>query len=172
MIRPAVPKDIDAVEKGYNELLLYEKENGTSSNWVYGLYPVRETAENALREGALYVAEEDGIICGSAVLNQHQPQEYKKGSWKYEADENNVLVIHTLCIAPSYKGRGLGTAFVKYAEELALKMNCTVIRFDTWAGNTAAASLYAKLGYENAGGADAMLAGVIPEKQIFFEKKL
>ncbi len=172
MIRKAKARDIDAVEAGYNELLLYEKENGTSSNWVLNLYPVRATAENALKEGTLYVAEENGVICGSAVLNQFQPEEYKLGNWIYDAAEDKVLVIHTLCIPPSKKGKGIGTAFVKFAEALARAMGCTVMRFDTWAGNSAAKALYTKLGYRAAGGADVMLAGVIPEEQIFFEKKL
>lgn len=172
MIRLAELRDIDTVEAGYRELLLYERENGTSSNWVIDLYPTRATAENALREGTLYVAEENGVICGSAVINHYQPEEYKLGSWKYSADRDKVLVIHTLCIPPSNKGRGLGTAFVKFAEALAREKGCIVMRFDTWAGNKAAASLYSKLGYENAGGAHVMLSGVIPEEQIFFEKKL
>lgn len=170
MIRKAVSKDIDAVEESYRELLLYEKENGTDSNWVLDLYPVRATAEAALNEGTLYVAEEGDIICGSAILNRYQPEGYKEGTWKYEAE--NVLVIHTLCIPPSKAGRGLGKAFIRFAAELAANNKCDVIRLDTWAGNKKAASLYTKMGFERAGGARVMLAGVIPEDQIFFEKKL
>ncbi len=172
MIRKAEIKDIDNVGSGYRELLLYEKEHGTSSNWVLDVYPVRATAENALKEGTLYVAEEEGIICGSAIFNHYQPKEYQKGAWKYYAEDDNVLVIHTLCIHPEHKGKGLGTAFVKFAEELAREKGCTVMRFDTWAGNEAAKALYTKLGYSTAGGAYVMLAGLIPEEQIFFEKKL
>ncbi len=172
MIRLAEAKDIDAVEQGYRELLIYERENGTSSNWVLDLYPVRATAENALKEGTLYVAEENGIICGSAVLNQYQPEGYKEGSWKYPAKDDKVLVIHTLCIPPSKAGKGLGKAFVKFSEELAAKRGYDAVRLDTWAGNTIAASLYTKMGFERAGGASVMLADVIPEEQIFFEKKV
>lgn len=172
MIRLAELKDIDAVEESYRELLVFEKKNGTNSNWVLDLYPVRATAENALKEGTLYVAEERGIICGSAVLNQYQPEGYKEGNWKYLAEDDKVLVIHTLCIPPSKAGRGLGRTFVKFSEELAVKRGYEVIRLDTWAGNTIAASLYTKMGFERAGGASVMLAGVIPEEQIFFEKKI
>ena len=39
MIRKATEHDIDAVERGYTELLTHEKDNGSNSNWVLGVYP-------------------------------------------------------------------------------------------------------------------------------------
>ena len=31
------------------------------------------------------------------ILNQVQPEDYKDVDWEYKAEENEVLVIHTLC---------------------------------------------------------------------------
>ena len=80
MIRKALEKDVPAAAANYRELLTYEKENGTNSNWVLDLYPTRETAEKAWQAGTLYVLEEDGEICGSVILNQLQPAEYEGSS--------------------------------------------------------------------------------------------
>lgn len=172
MIRKAIEKDIDSVEKSYTELLEYEKEKGGYSNWVLGLYPTRETAQRAFDENSLYVLECDGEICASIILNHLQPDDYGKINWKYEADKKEVLVIHTLCIPPSKAGKGLGKKMIEFAVNKAVELNCKVIRLDTYAGNTPAANLYKSKGFVYAGKADVMLQGVIPEEQIFFEIKL
>ena len=51
MIRPATIHDVDEAEKIYDEVLDYEAEHGTTTNWVKGKYPTRKTAEKALAAG-------------------------------------------------------------------------------------------------------------------------
>lgn len=170
MIRKAVLEDITKVENIYTDLLTQEREIGGFSNWVLDVYPTRNTAEVALREGTLFVLEENGEICGSMILNNLQGDEYKKINWQYNGQE--VMVIHTLCISPNMAGKGYGKAMVAFALEYGKKQGYSVMRIDTWEGNKPAASLYEKMGFSFAGKAQALLQGLIPEKQIFFEKKL
>ena len=85
MIRIATKADIPHVAATYCELLTYEQEHGTHSNWVLDVYPTEETAETAFQKNYLYVLEEEGTICGSVILNQLQPEEYTAGTWHYEA---------------------------------------------------------------------------------------
>ena len=101
MIRKAVKSDIDKVEKSYIELLKYEEEHGSSSNWKLNVYPTRKVAENSFSKGTLYVLEENDEVCASMILNHVQPEDYMKIKWKYYAESEEVLVIHTLCIPPS-----------------------------------------------------------------------
>lgn len=169
MIRKATEKDIDNVEKNYRELLEYEQINGSNSNWVLGLYPTRKTAENAFAEDSLYVMEENGEICASVVLNHVQPDVYNKIDWKYEAEGNDVLVIHTLCVPPSKGGNGYGRKMVDHSLKIAKEMNCSTVRLETYIGNTPAASLYKNMGFIYAGSAEDLFQGVIPEELIFFE---
>ena len=102
MIRKATEHDIDAVERGYTELLTHEKDNGSNSNWVLGVYPTRSVAEDSCRAGTLYVMECDGGICASMILNQVQSEEYYGIAWEYPARDDEVLILHTLCIPVSY----------------------------------------------------------------------
>ena len=74
MIRKATEHDIDAVERGSTELLTHEKDNGSTSNWVLGVYPTRSVAEDSCRAGTLSVMECDGGICASMILNQVQSE--------------------------------------------------------------------------------------------------
>lgn len=172
LICKAEQQDIDAVENGYTELLLFEKDNKSWSNWALGIYPTRTTAQQALESNTLYVLKDKNQICASMILNQLQAEEYRDMKWRYPAKDEEVLVIHTLCVPPSMAGNGYGRAMVQYALKLANEMSCHVIRLDTFAGNEPAATLYKGFGFEYSGSADVLLQGLIEEKQIFFEKLL
>lgn len=173
MFRPAAASDLDAIGRHYTQLLTHEAETGRSTtNWVLGVYPTRETAAKALAEGTLYVLEEAGEMVASVILNQYQDDFYRSIPWQYPAEDNQVLVIHTLCIPPRHAGRGLGRQMVQYAKQHAAAMSCTVIRLDTWAGNTPAARLYQKNGFSLCGRAEVLFQGRIPEELIFLEYQI
>lgn len=171
MIRKAEGKDIAAVANSYEELFAYEAVHGSTTNWLPGKYPAENTAQTALDNGWLYVLEEAGFG-GSMILNQVQPEEYQRIDWQYPADPAQVLVIHTLCIPPAQAGRGYGRQLVRFALKKAQQDGCRVLRLDTWAGNHPAASLYTHLGFRLAGTAPMLLQGLIPEQQVFFERKV
>lgn len=85
MIRKAEKEDIAAVSASYHELFAYEAEHGSTTNWADGVYPTADTAERSLNANSLYVLESDGTLCGSMILNQFQPNEYRQISWQYPA---------------------------------------------------------------------------------------
>lgn len=172
MIRQAGIQDIDKIAASYEELLLFEEENGTHSNWKRGVYPVRATAETAVREGALYVLEEKGCVEGSLILNGKQAGEYSAVPWAYEAAAEKVLVGHTLCVPPSAAGKGHGEALMRFAISFGRDYGYKVFRLDTWAHNDRAAALYRKLGFRLAGRGDAFFQGKWKTELIYFEKEL
>ena len=173
MFRPAAASDLDAIGRHYTELLTHETETGRSTtNWALGVYPTRETAAKAQAEGALSVLEEPGETVASVSLNQHQDELYAEINWQYSAPPEQVLVIHTLCIPPCHAGRGLGRQMVQYAKQHAAAMGCTVIRLDTWAGNTPAARLYQTNGFSLCGRAEVLFQGRIPAELIFLEYQI
>ncbi|MDO4341062.1 MAG: hypothetical protein Q4C91_23800 [Eubacteriales bacterium] len=95
MIRKAQNADIEQIAKTYEALLLYEKENGSNSNWQLGIYPTIQIPMNEVPKGNMYVWEEHGEICASMILNHEQPAEYEEINWKYSAKADQVLVIYT-----------------------------------------------------------------------------
>ncbi|MGE5627974.1 MAG: GNAT family N-acetyltransferase [Solirubrobacterales bacterium] len=172
IIRKANFGDINNVEKLYDNVLDFEAENGSYTNWQKGLYPTRKYAETAISLGSLYVGIENGEMVGSVILNHIQPEEYIKVDWKFEAEGNDVMVIHTLCINPRYRKMSLGTRFVDFSEELARSFGCSVIRLDTYEGNIPAAALYSKLGYRYSGSVEVNFQNVIFETLKCFEKEM
>ena len=114
IIRKANRIDIDFVEKIYEKIHIAEENGFISVGWKRDIYPVRETAEDALKRHDLFVMEEDGVILASGIINQEQVDVYKKAKWKFEAKDSEVMVLHTLVVDPDISGKGYGKNFVKF----------------------------------------------------------
>lgn len=172
IIRKGTAADLAACAHIYDAHLDYEATHVNYTNWAKGLYPTRSTAEKALNAGTLYVYEEDGCAVGCANLNHIQPKEYANIPWTIPAEEDEVLVIHTLVFLPTHTGGGRGRNFVAFAEDLGRTQGCSVIRLDTYEGNEPAKAFYPKLGYSYAGVTEFFFENFIWENLFCYEKAL
>ena len=172
MIRIATEQDLLQVEEIYNELLEQEAKTVSYTNWQKGLYPTITHAKRALEQNTLFVGEENNVLYGCVILNQIQPSEYADASWNFPAEPEEVMVIHTLCIRPSWKGKGKGRELVGFCEEYAHEKGWPIIRLDTYEGNTPACNLYLSLGYSYAGITKFHFEKVIWENLKCFDKHL
>lgn len=170
--RKAAASDLDAVTAIYDKLHAQEDAGRVTIGWVTGVYPIRFDAEQALARGDLYVCEAEGHVAASGILNQKQVDVYAEGRWAYEAEESAVFVLHTLTVDPALSGRGIGRAFVRFYEDTARKLGCTVLRMDTNEKNTAARHLYAKLGYREADIVPCAFNSIPNVRLVLLEKKL
>ncbi len=172
MIRKAAEADIPAVNAIYDALLTREEQGQLSTGWTRGVYPTEQTARDALRAGTLYVMEEGGRIVAAAKIDQTQMAQYAQCAWRHDAPPEQVLVLHTLVVDPTAKGRGHGTAFVRFYEELGRESDRPYLRIDTNARNTPARILYAKLGYTEAGIVAGVFNGIPDVQLVCLEKKV
>lgn len=147
MIRIAYLKDLERIEEIYNEIHTEIEEGRAVIGWIRDVYPTRELAETSIRLREMYVLEEEGEILACGRINRYQGPEYDEAVWRFEADPDEVLVLHTLVVSPKAKRRGCGSQFVAFYEEMARRMGVKVLRLDTNALNLPARSLYQKLGY-------------------------
>lgn len=151
IIRKATIDDIDAIEKLYDEIHTAEENGEQTTGWIRGTYPVRATAELALKRDDLFVLTDNGNLCGAGIINKIQVNSYTQGSWEHDAEDDQVCVLHTLAISPNCRGKGYGSAFIKYYEDYALRNGCIELRIDTNALNTKARTIYQKYGYTEIG---------------------
>lgn len=107
MTRLATEEDLPQIASIYEEILSQEEATQSYTNWIRGVYPTIETARNALQQGWLYVIEQEGAICATAILNHVQLPEYQEIDWAYPGEGEQIFVIHTLCVPPSRSGQGL-----------------------------------------------------------------
>ena len=118
MIREARPVDLDAIEKIYDNIHAAEESGKAKIGWISGIYPVRATAEEAIRRRDMFVFEENGQILAAAIINKTQVDVYKGANWSFEAGDDEVCVLHTLVVDPNCSGRGVGSRFVEFYEKI------------------------------------------------------
>ena len=173
MIRKATSKDIDGIVAIYNKVLDQEEKGKASIGWQRGVYPTRDTALMALGRNDLFVREgEGGEVLATAIINHKQMDSYAKGQWKVDAKENEIMVLHTLVVAPDCSGKGIGREFVAFYEQYAKEQGCEDLRMDTQAKNQAARNLYHHLGYEEIGIVPCDFNGIKGISLVLLEKRI
>ncbi len=172
MIRKATLSDLDAIEKIYNAIHDREEAGLSHTGWQRAVYPLRSTAEAAILAEDFFVLEEDGEILASARINRIQVEEYKFISWSHAAKDGEVMVLHTLTVAPWAAGKGHGTRFVKFYEDYAKENGCPYLRMDTNEINARARALYQRLGYAEKGIVPCVFNGIAGVNLVCLEKTL
>ncbi|MCC8147026.1 MAG: GNAT family N-acetyltransferase [Bacteroidales bacterium] len=146
--------DINELENLYDLLNEYLSKTINYPGWIKGIYPVRKTAEDAIKERSLFVLKKDGRIAGSIILN-HEPEiAYKEVKWNTEAEDHEVLVIRTLVTHPRFMHEGVATHLMEFAKEYAIRLKMKSIRLDVSIHNTPAIKLYEQSGYTYIGTVD------------------
>lgn len=172
VFRKADINDLDAIEGIYDRTHDAEEAGLTTTGWVRGIYPVREVAEASLGRDDMYVAEHDGRVVATGIINKIQVNVYLDCDWEYKAPDDKVCVLHTMAVDPGARGMGIGPSFVGFYERLAKEQGCDVLRIDTNARNTAARKMYAKLGYTESGIVPTVFNGIHGVDLVLLEKKI
>lgn len=170
--RKANKGDLDAIVRIYDRTHDAEEVGLTTTGWVRGIYPVRAVAEQSLERGDMYVAEYDGKVAATGIINKIQVNVYLDCDWEYKAADDKVCVLHTMAVDPDTRGLGIGPAFAKFYEEVAREWDCEVLRIDTNARNAKARAMYAKLGYTESGIIPTVFNGIHGVDLVLLEKKL
>lgn len=170
--RKATEKDVAAAAEIYEEILNAQDRGDVFIGWERGVYPTSDTAMAAVKRGDLYVCELDGKVVATGVINQIQVDVYYDITWKNEAPDNEVTVLHTLTVSPSASGKGVGKAFVEFYEKTALKNNAPFLRIDTNEKNIVARAMYKKLGYSEPAIVPTTFNGIQGVNLVLLEKKL
>ena len=172
IFRKATAEDIIAIAEIYDQIHTTEESGEAVIGWIRNVYPTADTAWASLARGDLFVGEDAGKIFGAAIINQLQVDSYSEGAWEFPAQDNEVMVLHTLVISPKAARTGYGKAFVKFYEEYALSQNCHYLRMDTNARNLRARAMYKKLGYREIGIVPCVFNGIEGVQLVLLEKKL
>ena len=172
MIRKAVLSDIPAVARIYEKIHTAEETGEVTIGWIRGIYPTEDTARQALARGDLFVQEDGGNIVGAAIINQCQVDSYYGASWRYPAEDSQVMVLHTLVIDPEAGRKGYGKAFVRFYEDYARQRNCPYLRMDTNARNARARAMYKALGFSEVDIVPCQFNGIPGVQLVLLEKAL
>lgn len=172
MIRKASPADLDNVECIYGQIHRAEEEGKITTGWKRGIYPIRATAEAALKRDDLFVLEENGAVLGAGIINRIQVDVYYSAPWQYETPDEKVCVLHTLVISPGAARRGLGRQFAAFYEAWARAHGCTELRIDTNVRNLPARNMYRALGFREIAVVPTVFNGISGVELVLLEKHL
>lgn len=126
MIRPAVPRDTDAIRALVRDAY---------SRWVVRLdrepSPMRDDYVQRIADGQVWVLEEDGELVGLVVLK----------------DGPEALLLPNVAVAPAAQGKGYGRQVITFAEEEAKRRGYDEIRLSVNALMVENLVLYQYLGF-------------------------
>ena len=168
----AHPLDLDAIEQIYTRVHDDEEKGLATTGWIRGVYPIRETAEQALKRDDLFVLKAEGKVVATGIINKIQVDVYKDIGWKHSVPDKEVMVLHTLAVDPLEKNKGYGKAFISFYEAYAGEQHCGELRIDTNAINQRARAMYRKLGYEERGIVPCVFNGIPDVQLVCLEKYL
>lgn len=172
LFRKATMDDLQAVAEIYEQVHTAEETGRMTVGWARNVYPTAATAADALQRDDLFVAEDEGKIVGTAIINQIQPDCYDEGNWEHKVVRDQVMVLHTLAIYPQLNGKGYGKRFVAFYEEFARNNGCPYLRMDTQIINLKARALYGNLGYKEIGTVPCVFNGIENVQLVLLEKKI
>ena len=115
--------------------------------WVYGKHPTDDMIKFYIENGFLFYLEEDKEIIAASALTSYQDKEYREVNWGQHLKDDEVSVVHILCVSPKKRRCGVAKRVVKELITIAKDSNKRGVRLDALCTNKPAHSLYESLGF-------------------------
>lgn len=102
----ATQQDFPRIAKFYQNVIEQTVNMGRYARWIYGQHPTDHMIQRYIQTGAMYYSQEDGVIL-SAVAVTPQTEEYHDAAWSISLRDDEVAVVHLLCVAPERQRQGI-----------------------------------------------------------------
>lgn len=143
--------DMDAIMEYYTDVIKNTPDMNRYGQWRTGLYPTYDDIKSYVEQGALYILMKDGNVIGSVAVTMEQGESYHNIAWERNVNDDEVAVVHVLCVAPAYQKKGIAKKLVEEAIRLAERNHKKAVRLDALASNLPAHRLYENLGFIHRG---------------------
>ena len=118
--------------------------------WQRG-YPNRASVERDVEEGVGYVlVKDDEVVAYGAMVFTGEPAYAEIADGEWLTSEGDYAVVHRMCVAEEYVGKGYGRRFMAEAERVAAQSKRSM-RVDTHADNKVMQHLMPSMGYTYCG---------------------
>lgn len=150
MLKKVEYKDTLKIKNYYKYVVDYTENMDRYGRWIYGLHPTDDMIERYISDGNMYFVEEETII-GAVAVTFYQDEDYHPVKWNVQAQDDEVAVIHILCIHPNKQGCGFAKKMMNEIINLAKEKHMKAVRLDALCCNTPAHRLYKNLGFIKCG---------------------
>jgi GNAT superfamily N-acetyltransferase len=145
-IRQAVIEDLGQVQEIVCEVV---REMGASGNPQWNAaYPDEARFRRDIENGALYVAEENRVVLGFAVMDHDEPEGYRALPWSASPD---AVILHRLAVAQQSRSLGVASRLEAFLCDLAQTQGIRHIKVDTHSTNTGMQAFLTRKGYRKVG---------------------
>lgn len=141
--RPAGTSDIDAITALVREAADWLAELGLDQ-WRGDEERCRSRVHTDIVAGSVWVVEDDGVVVATITVDEWADADF----WRHTDHVHDALYAHRMAVARSHKGRGLGSALLDLAANLAERECRSWLRFDAWSTNDALHRYYEQQGFE------------------------
>ena len=146
-LRKATEKDFQRIAHFYRDVIARTAHMDTYARWVYGQHPTDEMILGYIQTGAMYYGEKDGSILSAAAVTP-QAEDYHDTAWSVSLEDDQLAVVHLLCVAPEWQGKGIARKTMEQLMALSREMGKKAVRLDALACNTPAHGLYESMGFQ------------------------
>lgn len=151
MLKRAEYGDIEKLENYYRYVADNTENLYQYCRWIYGKHPTDDMIEEYIKNGNMYFAEEGDMVVAAAAVTFFQNEDYHPVQWNVDAADDEVAVIHILCINPEKQRCGIAKKVVNEIIDLAKTQRMKAVRLDALCCNTPAHRLYEGLGLKKCG---------------------
>lgn len=142
----ATKADFPRILQLYREVCDQTKEIGRYARWVFGQHPSEDMIRTYLEAGAIYYGEQEGAVVSAAAITP-QTKDYHGAAWTKPLKDEDVAVVHLLCVSPSWQKRGIARQMMSFLLDHSRQTGKQAVRLDALSCNDPAHRLYQSLGF-------------------------
>lgn len=147
-IRAARTDEYERVKEFYHDVIRGFQDAEYDPQWEIGIYPTDEHLYTSIEKQELYVGFVGEGMVAAMVLNHRFNEGYNHVQWLIDVKQEDVMVIHLLCVHPRVRKRNLAKQMVLWALEFSKSQFKKTVRLDVLKGNVPAENLYPSLGFQ------------------------
>lgn len=139
--------DWDVVLNFYDHVIECTEHMDTYARWKKGAHPTKDLISSYITEHAMYLYMDESDILGAMAITRNQGSDYHEIPWAAKLKDDEVAVLHILCVDPKQQGKGIGKQMVEEAIRLAKNASKKAVRLDALASNIPSHHLYEEKGF-------------------------
>lgn len=151
MLTKAKTADFRRIADFYRYAVEHTENIRQYARWSYGNHPTDEMIQSYIERDTMYYWEENGLIVSAAALTLSQEENYHSVNWNARLNDDEVAVVHLLCVSPMKQRCGVGKAMMAELIGIAKSSRKKAVRLETLSSNLPACKLYESIGFIKCG---------------------
>ena len=139
----ATAADIEAVFRIRRASALDLKKRFGKGHWA--TFPKRQRLLDTIEEKSVYIVFRPGVFVATFRLSEKPPSFFDPKN--FSDSQARAAYLTGLAVDPACQRQGIGSYCLRRAEEIALNLKCSAIRFDVYDSPAGAAGFYEACGF-------------------------